>query len=177
MSELDEAWALALSEAERQARLAGRRDIADYLSLKNSNDLLRKAGVDWLLAEFTLLAGDANRAGAGIQISKQEGHRFRTGNSTMVGHLLTLTNGVRTLYVEAGWPRTPRDGVVRGGGLACASIRHLGIRNASQEFLLKKSHNGAPAWQMSGTKHTLHESDMHRHLRILLDQHHARNVL
>ncbi len=99
MSELDEAWAAALSEAERKARLAGRGDVAEYLSLKNSNDLLRKAGVDWLLAEFTVLAGEANRAGASIQIARQEGHRFPTGTSTMVGHLLTLTNGVRTLYV------------------------------------------------------------------------------
>src|ERR1043166_9692147 len=121
MSELDEAWALALAEAERGAREAGRGDIADYLSLKNSNDLLRTAGVDWLLAEFTSLAGQANRAGASIQISKDEGHRFKSGASTMVGHLITLTNRVRTLYVEAGWPRLPRDGFVRGGGLACAN--------------------------------------------------------
>ena len=171
MSELDEAWAAALSEAERQARLAGRRDIADYLSLRNSNDLLRKAGVDWLIAEFTTLAGDANREGASIRIETQEGHRFRTGNSTMVGHQLTLKNGVRTLYIEAGWPRTPRDGFVRGGGLACASIRHLGIRNANEELLLTKSSTGEPAWKSSGTKHALHAADMRRHLKILLDQH------
>jgi hypothetical protein len=44
MSELDEAWAAALSEAERRARLAGRGDVAEYLSLKNSNDLLRTGG-------------------------------------------------------------------------------------------------------------------------------------
>jgi len=80
MSELDEAWAAALSEAERRARLAGREDIADYLSLKNSNDLLRQAGVDWLLAEFTTLAAQANRAGASIQISNHEGHRFKIGS-------------------------------------------------------------------------------------------------
>ena len=171
MSELDEAWAVALLEAERHARLAGRKDIAEYLSLRNSNDLLRKAGVDWLIAEFTSLAGDANRAGASIRIATQEGHRFRTGNSTMVGHQLTLGNGVRTLYVEAGWPRTPRDGFVRGGGLACASIRHLGIRKANDELLLIKSANGSPAWKSSGTNHALHEADMRRHLKILLDQH------
>lgn len=168
MSELDEAWAAALLEAERQARLAGRRDIADYLKLRNSNDLLRKAGVEWLITEFTALAGDANRAGASIQLATQEGYRFRTGNSTMVGHQLTLTSGVRTLYVEAGWPRTPRDGFVRGGGLACASIRHLGIRSASEELLLMKSQTGAPAWKSAGT--VLHEADMRRHLKILLDQ-------
>ena len=170
MSELDEAWALALSEAERRARLAGRSDIADYLSLKNSNDLLRKAGVDWLLAEFTALAADANRAGASIQISKQEGHRFKIGASTMVGNQITFTNGVRTLYVEAGWPRVPRDGIVRGGGLACANIRHLGLKTASEELLLTKSPKGTPVWK-SLKRPSLHESHMKRHIAILLDQH------
>ena len=170
MGELDEAWAAALSEAERRARLAGRNDVAEYLLLKNSNDLLRKAGVDWLLAEFTTLAGEANRAGASIQISKQEGHRFGTVSSTMVGHLITFTNGVRTLFVEAGWPRTPRDGVVRGGGLAAANIRHLGIKTANEELLLVKSTTGGPAWKSLSKNHTfLHQSDMRRHLSILLD--------
>jgi hypothetical protein len=56
MGELDEAWAAALSEAEQRARLAGRKDIADYLSLRNSNDLIRQAGLDWLIAGFTTLA-------------------------------------------------------------------------------------------------------------------------
>jgi len=170
MSELDEAWAAALSEAERKARLAGRKDVAEYLSLKNSNDLLRKAGIDWLLNEFTVLAGEANRAGASIQTSKQEGHRFRTGTSTMVGHLLTLTNGVRTLYVEAGWPRTPRDGFVRGGGLAVANIRHLGIRAANEELLLAKSNTGGPAWKSSKKQSSLQEADLRRHIAILLDK-------
>jgi len=171
MSELDEAWAAALSEAERRARLAGRGEVAEYLSLKNSNDLLRKAGVDWLINEFTVLAGEANRAGASIQIAKQEGHRFPTGTSTMVGHLLTLMNGVRTLYVEAGWPRAPRDGVVRGGGLAAANIRHLGIKRANEELLLARSSTGAPVWKSISNKHTsLHESDLRRHLSILLNQ-------
>jgi len=171
MSELDEAWALALSEAEQKARLAGRKDIADYLSLKNSNDLLRKAGVQWLIESFTVAAGEANRAGASIKIAKTEGHRFRTGTSTMVGYLVTLVNGVRTLAVEAGWPRVPRDGIVRGGGLACANIRHVGIRAASEELLLAKTSSGAPGWK-STTKHRhhLHESDIHRHIAILLDK-------
>ena len=173
MGELDEAWAAALSEAERKARLAGRKDVTEYLSLKNSNDLLRTAGIDWLLNEFTALAGEANRAGASIQIAKQEGHRFPIGTSTMVGHLLTLTNGVRTLYVEAGWPRAPRDGVVRGGGLAAANIRHLGIRAANEELLLTRSNHGAPAWKSLSNNHRLLlEADIRRHLRILLDQRH-----
>ena len=170
MGELDEAWAAALSEAERKARLAGRAEVAEYLSLKNSNDLLRQAGVDWLVTEFTILAGDANRGGASIQISTQEGHRFPTGTSTMVGHLLTLTNGVRTLYVEAGWPRTPRDGIVHGGGLAAANIRHLGIKAANEALVLAKSRTGAPAWKSIEKSYFLLEADIRRHLAILLDQ-------
>ena len=171
MGELDEAWAAALSEAERRARLAGRKDVTEYLSLKNSNDLLRQAGVDWLLSEFTTLAGEANRGGASIQVSKQEGHRFGTPSSTMVGHLITFSSGVRTLFVEAGWPRTPRDGFVRGGGLAAANIRHLGIKAANEELLLVKSTTGAPTWKSLSRKHTfLHRSDMLRHLAILLDR-------
>jgi hypothetical protein len=171
MSELDEAWAAALSDAEQRARLAGRGDLAEYLSLKNSNDLLRKAGVQWLLETFTVAAGEANRAGASIQISKSEGHRFRVGTSTMVGQLVTLSYGVRTLFIEAGWPRVPRDGIVRGGGLACANIRHLGIRAASEELLLSKTNNGTPNWK-SLTNHRphLHQSDIHRHLSVLLDK-------
>jgi hypothetical protein len=171
MGELDEAWAAALSEAEQRARLAGRRDVAEYLALRNSNDLLRKAGIDWLVSRFTTLAGDANRAGASIQISTKEDHRFAVGTSTMVGHLLTLTNGVRTLYVEAGWPRTPRDGFIRGGGLASANIRHMGIKLADEELLLAKSATGAPTWKSVRKKHSLHESDIRRHITILLDKH------
>ena len=172
MSELDEAWAAVLAEAEQRARSVGRNELAEYLSLRNSNDLLRKAGVDWLLNSFTSLAGEANRVGASIKISNVDAHRFRTGMSTMVGNLLTLTNGVRTLFIEAGWPRTPRDGVVRGGGLACGNIRHLGMKAVSEELLLMKLGTGTPSWSVAkehGPRTTLHESHLRRHLAILLD--------
>ncbi len=170
MSELDEAWAVALAEAAQKARLAGRRDVADYLALRNSNDLLRTAGVNWLLASFTNLAGDANRAGASIQVSRTDGHRFRIGNSTMVGRLVSLTNGVRRLSVEAGWPRVPRDGIVRGGGLAAGHILHLGMRSVGDELLLSKSSAGSPQWTLVNRDGLiLHESDIRRHLAILLD--------
>ena len=171
MSELDEAWAAALSEAEQKARLAGRKDVAEYLSLKNSNDLLRKAGVQWLIETFTIAAGDANRVGGSIQISKTDDHRFRVGTSTMVGQLVTLSYGVRTLFVEAGWPRVPRDGFVRGGGLACANIRHMGIRAASEELVLAKTNNGTPNWKsLTRQRPHLQQSDIHHHISILLDK-------
>ena len=173
MSELDEAWALALAEAEEKARRAGRGELAEYLALRNSNDMLRKAGVDWLVTSFVIHAGNANRAGASIQVANSDGHRFRVGNSTMVGRLVALTFGVRKLSVEAGWPRTPRDGIVRGGGLAAANVLHLGIRSASEELLLTKAASGTPAWTSVTRKpHVFHESDIQRHLAILLDHPH-----
>ena len=173
MSELDEAWAFALAEAEQRARLAGRADLAEYLALRNSNDLLRKTGVDWLHTSFTELAGRANRHGSAIQISSDTEHRFRLGNSTMVGRLLTLKSGVRTLFVEAGWPRAPRDGFIRGGGLACGNIRHLGVSSASEQLLLIKDDQGGPRW-MVVNKHTgrlqLNTEGIGRHLEILIDK-------
>jgi len=171
LSELDEAWAMALAEAERRARDSGRNELADYLSLKNSNDLLRRVGVDWLMSTFIRLAGEANRAGSSIQIVKEDAYRFRVGASTMVGNQVVLTNGVRRLFVEAGWPRTPRDGIVRGRGLACGNIRHFGIRRADQELVLLLSSGGSPSWDVRnehGPATSLHESDLRRHLRILL---------
>jgi hypothetical protein len=173
VSELDEAWAFVLAEAEQRARLAGRTDIAEYLALRNSNDLLRKTGVDWLHTSFTELAGHANRQGSAIQITNDTEHRFRVGNATMVGRLLTLKSGVRTLFVEAGWPRTPADGFIRGGGLACGNIRHLGISAASEQLLLIKSDKGGPRW-MVVNKHTgrlqLSSHGIGRHLEILVDK-------
>ena len=167
MSELDEAWALALAEAERRAREKGRGDVAEYLALRTSNDQARATGIEWLLDTFKTLAGEANRAGASIQIAKTDAHRFRVGNSTMVGTLVTFRLGVRALMIEAGWPRTPRDGIVRGGGLASAHIRHFGNRAADEELLLVRSPNGAPQWlvlEKTGGRTPLVEAHLRRHL-------------
>ncbi len=170
MSELDEAWAAALFEAEQKARLSGRGDVADYLALRNSNDLLRKAGIDWLVTSFVNHAGQANRNGASIQIANIDGHRFGIGNSTMVGRMITLTNGVRQLFVEAGWPRMPRDGIVRGGGLAAGQFRHLGIRSANDELVLSRSASGSPQWtSITKQRYTFLEYHVRHHLSVLLD--------
>src|SRR6266545_886046 len=169
VSEIDEAWAFALAEAEARARLAGRNDVADYLALRNSNDLLRRTGIEWLIKTFTDIAGSANRAGSSIQSSKQESHRFRVGEATMVGTLLTLRLGVRVLSIEAGWPRTPKDGIVRGGGLACANIKHLGRPRLNEELLLIRSAKGSPEWFVlkEGRRARLTEFDLQRHIAVL----------
>lgn len=171
MSELDEAWTLGLAEAEAHARATGRADIAEYLTLRSSNDLIRSIARDWLLTMFASAAGEANRAGAGIKISTEDAHRFKVGNAAMVGTRLTLERGVRSLMVEVGWPRTPGDGFIRGGGLACSNIKHLGIQPANEELRLILNSNGTPSWMVQarqGDDRQLLETDVKDHVEILL---------
>jgi len=178
LSELDEAWVTALAEAEARAKAEGRSDIADYLALRSSNDLIRKTARDWLLQIFTEAAGLANRAGAAIQIAKDETHRFKVGNASMVGTRLSLGSGVRMLVVEVGWPRTPRDGFIRGGGLACGNIKHVGIKKANEELRLVVDASGTPCWIVSGKPsahvepHDLHQRHIKNHFKILLSDTH-----
>jgi hypothetical protein len=177
LSELDEAWALGLAEAERKARATGRTDIAEYLALRNSNDLIRQIARDWLLEMFTAAAGKANRDGAAIQLSREDAHRFKVGNARMVGSSLSLSCGVRRLIVEVGWPRTPSDGFIQGGGLARGHLKHVGIQTASEELRLILNAAGTPGWLVH-SKHNqpreLHESDVKDHVAILLD--HAKHL-
>jgi hypothetical protein len=174
MSELDEAWALAIAEAEAGARAQGRADITEYLALRSSNDLIRKIATEWLLTVFTAAAGKANRNDAAIQLASDASHRFKIGNASMVGPRLSLRRNVRELVVELGWPRTPRDGFIRGGGLACGNIRHVGIKSASEELRLIIGDEGTPRWIVldkhgsAGHGHELHEANIQRHLTILL---------
>lgn len=172
ISELDEAWELALAEAKRRAQATGRSDITDYLNLRTRNDLLRKIGIEWLLNSFTNLAGEANRRGAAIQLEHLDAHRFRVGTATMVGTRLTLRNGVRTLSIESGWPRAPRDGFIRGGGLACANLKHFGRPRSNAELTLKRSSKNSPQWviaEKTGAQSLLSEKRLRDHLFILLE--------
>lgn len=171
ISELDEAWAAALARAEQRARVAGRPDIAEYLALRTSNDLLRKTANDWLFASFTNIAGELNRAGAAIKISTDDQHRFQVDNATMQGRLMKFENGIRALVVEAGWPRVPRHGFIRGGGLALGNIKHFGIKSASQSIRLITSAEGTPRWVIENAlaSDEIREVNIRKHLAILLD--------
>lgn len=170
MSELDREWARRLAEAEQRARAMGRSDVAAYLALRASNDMARTVAIEWLLETLTTIAGEANRAGASINLTQQDAHRFRVGTSTMVGSRLTLRAGVRALTIEAGWPRTPRDGIVRGG-LASAKISHFGNRLADEDLLLVQGAEGVPQWlvmEKSGTRSQLLEDRLRHHVARLL---------
>lgn len=172
MSELDDAWTLALATAEENARAAGRADLTEYLALRKANDLQRRVGKDWLLETFASLAAEANAAGAGIQVSHEDHHRFKVGHADMVGSSVSLKKGVRVLLIEAGWPRIPRDGFIRGGGLALASIQHLGIKSVSSSLRLLLNPDGSPCWvvekKIEGHSE-IHEADLRNHIGILLD--------
>jgi hypothetical protein len=173
LSELDEQWTLALAEAERRARAGGRTDLVDYLSLRNANDLARNVSIDWLFETFQSCAGEANRQGYSIQITKGDAHRFAVGNATMVGRLLNFNLGVRKLMIEAGWPRMPRDGFVRGGGLASAHIRHFGRRASDEELLLMRERDSAPRWfilERTGERTSLSEERIRHHLNRFLSE-------
>ncbi|MFN2492689.1 MAG: hypothetical protein ABR501_07395 [Pyrinomonadaceae bacterium] len=172
MSELDQAWAVALAKAELRAREAGRTDISEYLALRTDNDLVRTIGSEWLFTMFESVVGERNRHDAGIHVSTDDPHRFRIGTSEMVGRRLTFQKGVRKLYVEIGWPRTPRDGFIRGGGLARASIKHTGIKSANEELRLMINEAGTPAWVLQrkhGSHTEMNEEDVRHHIGVLLN--------
>lgn len=171
LSGFDEDYERKLYEARERARGGGRNDVLDYLDLKAANDAERTRGVEWLLELFMAAAGELNRAGAGLTLARTDAHRFRVGNSTMVGTRLVLRRGVRALTVEAGWPRAPRDGIVRGGGLASATIAHFGDARAGAELLLLPDAQTEARWfiiEKTGLRTELQPAHLRRHLSRLL---------
>ena len=170
MEEPDPDLDLLFAEAERRARAGARGDAADYFAVRAANDSLRERGQRLLNETFTALAARANRSGAGITLSTTDAHRFRVGNSTMVGTRLVLARGVRSLAVEVGWPRLPRDGVVRGSALACARVSHFG-GGPAEELLLALDADGSPLWLVSdpsGARAELTDEHLRRHFARLL---------
>lgn len=142
-------WEEALREAQKHALQTGREDIVEYLQLRAANNGARRIGIEWLLATFLEVAAEANRRGFGLATEKSAMHNFAIGAATMHGEKIRLSFGVRALIVEAGFPRTPADGFIRGGGLAAARISHFGIAKANASLLLVRANSNsvaAPNW-------------------------------
>jgi hypothetical protein len=170
LNEFDADYERELDEARARAHASGRGDVVEYLNLRAANDALRAAGIESLLESFSAHAGELNRAGAAIHVTRTEAHRFKVGNSTMVGTRLVFRVGLRELTVEAGWPRGPRDGIVRGGGLASALVGHFGNRSAGEELLLVPSQEGPPRWlviEKTGERAELRDERVKRHFTKL----------
>src|SRR5437868_1790861 len=136
MNELDEVWTLMVRDASEKADVSGRRHVADYLRLRATNDAIRSAGVDWLIESMIETATGEQCRRQGITIEREDPHRFARGSSTMVGTLIEIRQGVRCLTVEAGWARTPTDGIMQHGSLAYARVSHFGMSRENTELRL-----------------------------------------
>lgn len=145
MSETDEGWERRINEAIRQAAAAGRSDVAEYISLKSSNDAIRATCVKWLFETVLEIVAAFNERGARIIAEHREDHRFDHQKASLTGSFLKLQQGVRCLTLEAGWTRNPGDGFMRGGALAFARIKHFGLPKEAEELVLLRF-EGVPQW-------------------------------
>ena len=166
MTELDHVWSEMLSKAAAKAVTSGQLDIADYLRLKAANDAIRTIGVGWLLETIVEIAGHGVRRNATLIIEREEPHNFSHGNSNIVGSLINIRHGVRCLTVEAGWTRTPRDGIMRGGALAFARITHFGFPKIGAELRLVRT-EALPHW-IDEKDIAFDSSTLRRHFDVLL---------
>ncbi len=172
MNELDDLWLQMMEKAIANAQTAGRSDVAQYLALKASNDAIRSTGCRWLFDSFLELSEEVNRQGIKLEIESESPHRFPVGTSTMVGSLLKFQQGVRCLTIETGWTRTPADGFMRGGALACARILHFGMSKANAELslLLQKD---LPEWfsiSDEGKRTQFDSSNLRKHFQFFLGE-------
>lgn len=170
MNELDRVWARMIDEAAAKARAAGRTDVADYLALRANNDTIRAASVKWLFDSVTEIAAEANRRNAGVTIERENSHQFAFAGANIVGALLNFRRGVRCLSLEAGWTRTPADGFMRGGALACARVTHFGIGKHNAELVLLRSEN-LPNWfsiEREGKRAVFDSRHLNRHFQVFL---------
>ena len=170
MNELEQVWTQKLSEARVKAQKSGRADVAEYLALRTTNDMIRRTSVEWLLDSLSEIAGDANRSGANVSVETENAHRFQFGNASLVGSLYRLRQGVRCLTVEAGWTRSPADGFMRGGALAVALVSHFGMSKHNAELVLISEKN-APSWfyaDVNGKRNLFDARNLQEHFRIFL---------
>lgn len=136
MSQLDEVWEQDLNSVIEHAKETNRLDIADYLSLRVSNDKVRTESIKWLFNTVHEIVFAFNDHGANIEIEEKEKHRFKFGYTNLSGSLIKLRKGIRCLTIEAGWTQNPSDGFMRGGSLACANITHFGFSKMNEELVL-----------------------------------------
>jgi hypothetical protein len=166
MAELDQVWSQMLAQAESGATAAGRRDIADYLRLRATNDAIRRAGVGWLLDTFIEIATTPRGLAIQPAVDREEPHRFERGSSHMVGTRLNIRHGVRCLSIEAGWARTPSDGIMARGSLAFARITHFGMPRSAAEIRLVHR-DTLPAW-ITDDGSVIDSAELERHFELLL---------
>ena len=166
MTELDLVWSQLLADAGTRADDTGRKGVADYLRLRATNDAIRNAGVQWLYDTMIEIAAPAMAGYNPVSIEREDPHSFVRGSSTMVGSLLRIRQGVRCLTVEAGWVRTPADGIMQNGALVYARITHFGMQKAGGEIRLVQTET-PPQW-LDETDGTVDSGELLRHFAVFL---------
>lgn len=144
--------------------------MADLIALRASNDEIRNRGVEWLLDLFTELAAHANRNNIPIAFERTEPHNFSAFGANMVGVRASFRHGVRCLTIEAGWTRMPKDGIMRGGALAVAHIRHFGIKRHGADLALLKQDDRHEWFEIDSANiaRPIEPADLVRHVHVLI---------
>ena len=171
MNELEEVWAETLNAALAKAQASGNRDVAEYLVLKASNDMIRQTSANWLFESLLEIANESNQNGARVTIETQNPYRFAFRNAHLIGSMLSFRQGVRCLTIEAGWTRTPADGFMRGGALAAARVTHFGMSKHNAELVLALEKD-TPNWfsvDKTGRREMFDSRNLNHHFRIFLD--------
>lgn len=170
MNELDDVWTQDLNKAIEHAKAIGRYEIADYLTLKASNDAIRKESLQWLFDSVLDIVFAFNRHGAKIKIEQREQHRFKFDSRDLTGSELKLQQGVRCLSIEAGWTQSPSDGIMRGGALAHANISHFGFKKKDEELVLLRFEETPQWFSIDGERHrvSFNVKSFRKHFEVFL---------
>lgn len=168
MHELDSTWNDLLAAAIQRAEVSGRTDVAEYLQLKATNDLLRTTAANWLLDTFIEAAFEAARTRPTIKVERDEPFEFSRGSGRMEGSRLIISLGLRCLEVRAGWPRKPSSGILRGNALAAADVVHFGLSRHNSLLSLVRG-DSAPFWA-DECNETVDLNFVSRHIGILVGE-------
>ena len=146
------------------------RWVAYFVALKATNDQIRERSIRWLFDSMVGLAAEANRRNYPISVEREDPHQFRLRGANLVGSLIRLHHGVRSLTLEAGWTRSPSDGFMRGQALAIARISHFGKSGANIELHLRKTLELAEwfALDRNDAATRLEAVELMRHFAILI---------
>lgn len=144
MPKPDDIWQELLREARKRALSDGKESVAEYLELRSRNDHLRSLAIEWLAGIFVeeALSGILNSP---PEIERIEPHHFEYERARHTGVMHKIQFGVRSLLLEAGWPRNHDDGILYGGALAVGRLTHPGMPKMNYSLALLED-SGRPVW-------------------------------
>ena len=135
--------------------------LADFLALRQANELLRQKGIEAILNSLSgILASfneeNSNQPGQNPLLMARQEWQFTLGQSTLLGERLGLRLDFRTIVFEIGWPRLPEHGHVPGGGLARGRVgfsQNLMLEPRPVTGLILRKDRAAPSARWYLTHH------------------------